>query len=85
MSHAHCKYVGSASNIQMSDKIINHVLSKIRSIITFSGFGFYIYEMETYLHVKCEKVLRSVSVRFAITSGDFGPMMQRVVNKDVTS
>ena len=50
-----------------------------------STFQFYNSEMETYLHVKCEKVLRSVSVRFAITSGDFGPMIHRVVNKEVTS
>ena len=41
--------------------------------------------ISAYLHVKCEKVLRSVSVKFAITSGDFGPITQRVVNKDVTS
>ena len=54
-------------------------------LLTFQFYNFYNSEMETYLHVKCEKVLRSVSVRFAITSGDFGPMIHRVVNKEVTS
>ena len=43
------------------------------------------HTISAYLHVKCEKVLRSVSVKFAITSGDFGPITQSVVNKDVTS
>ena len=76
--------------LAISKCLLKHRKSKfseikmIISTVLLKAFKIH-HTISAYLHVKCEKVLRSVSVKFAITSGDFGPITQSVVNKDVTS